>query len=67
MLKDGQVYVVSIEIYTGPRAPVGVLYFAKWLYPQLFADLDPEAVHREFLSRFHGLEAKGAWVYPGEH
>ena len=66
-VKDGRVYDISSEIYTGPRAPVGVLYFAKWLYPQLFADLDPEAVHKEFLSRFHGLEAKGAWVYPGEH
>ncbi len=66
-VKDGRVYVISSEIYTGPRAPVGVSYFAKWLYPQFFTDLDPEAVHREFLSRFHGLEAKGAWVYPGEH
>jgi iron complex transport system substrate-binding protein len=66
-VKDGRVYVISSEIYTGPRAPVGVAYFAKWLYPQLFADLDPGAMHKEFLSRFHGLEAKGAWVYPGEH
>jgi iron complex transport system substrate-binding protein len=65
-VKDGRVYVISSEIYTGPRAPVGIAYFAKWLYPELFADLSPEDIHREFLSRFHGLEAKGAWVYPGE-
>jgi len=63
-VKDGRVYVISSEIYTGPRSPVGVIYFAKWLYPQLFADLNPEAVHKEFLSRFYGLEDKGAWVYP---
>jgi iron complex transport system substrate-binding protein len=66
-IKDGRVYVISSEIYTGPRAPVGVAYFAKWLYPRLFADMDPEAVHKEFLSRFHGLETGGAWVYPGGH
>lgn len=66
-VKDGRVYVISSDIYTGPRAPVGVAYFAKWLYPQLFADLDPGAMHREFLSRFHGLEAEGTWVYPGGH
>ena len=65
-VKEGRVYVISSEIYTGPRAPVGVAYFAKWLYPKLFADLDPEAMHRELLSRFHGLEATGTWVYPSE-
>ncbi|SMB91224.1 iron complex transport system substrate-binding protein [Thermanaeromonas toyohensis ToBE] len=63
-VKEGRVYVISSEIYTGPRASVGIAYFAKWLYPKLFADLDPEAIHKEFLSRFHGLELKGTWVYP---
>lgn len=66
-VKDGRVYVISSEIYTGPRAPVGVAYFAKWLYPRIFADLDPGAMHKEFLSRFHGLEDNGVWVCPDEH
>jgi len=63
-VKNGRVYVLSSDIYTSPRTPVGIIYFAKWLYPELFADLDPGAIHREFLKKFHGLELKGSWVYP---
>jgi iron complex transport system substrate-binding protein len=59
-VKNRRIYVISSEIYTGPRALVGVLCFARWLHPQLFAKLNPEAVHKEFFSRFHGLEAEGA-------
>lgn len=63
-VKDGRVYVLSSEIYTGPRSFVGLAYFAKWLHPKLFADLDPDALHRDVLKRFHGLELKGAYVCP---
>lgn len=66
-VKEDRVYVISSEIYTGPRAAVGIAYFAKWLYPKLFTGLNPEAIHKEFLRRFHGLELKGAWVYPTTH
>lgn len=64
-VKNGRVYVISSDIYTGPRAVVGIAYFAKWIHPRLFADLDPAAIHKETLARFHGLEPEGAWVYPG--
>lgn len=66
-VKQGRVYVISSDIYTGPRAVVGIAYFARWLHPQLFADLDPEAIHRELLRKFHGLTPQGAWVYPAGH
>jgi iron complex transport system substrate-binding protein len=63
-VKNGRVYIISSDVYTGPRAVVGIAYFAKWLHPQLFADLDPAAIHNEILTRFHGLKPEGAWVYP---
>lgn len=63
-VKQGKVYLLSSEIYTGPRVIVGLTYFAMWLYPELFKDVNPEAVHREMLERFHGIELKGAYVYP---
>ena len=67
-VKDDQVYIVSGgEITSGPRMIAGLAYFAKWLHPGLFADLDPGAVHREMLKNFYGLEAEGTWVYPGGH
>jgi iron complex transport system substrate-binding protein len=40
----------------------------KWLYPELFVDLDPEAIHQEYLTRFQGLDydldTHGVFVYP---
>ncbi|MEW6171517.1 MAG: stalk domain-containing protein [Bacillota bacterium] len=63
-VKQGKVYLLSSEIYTGPRGIVGLAYFAKWLYPDLFKDVNPEAIHKEMLQKFHGLELKGAYVYP---
>jgi len=47
-----------------PRDVVLLCYYAKWLYPRLFADLDPAAVHREIMEKFYKLEYKGIWVYP---
>ncbi|MDA8096246.1 MAG: ABC transporter substrate-binding protein [Clostridia bacterium] len=63
-VRQGKVYLISSEIYTGPRAIVGMAYMAKWLYPQHFKDVNPEAIHKEMLQKFHGIELKGAYVYP---
>lgn len=63
-VQQGKVYMLSSEIYTGPRAIVGMAYFAKWIYPELFRDVDPEAIHKEMLEKFHGIELKGAYAYP---
>ncbi len=41
---------------------------AKWFYPDLFEDLDPQAIHQEYLTRFQGLDYDldeyGVFVYP---
>lgn len=63
-VKSDKVYLLSSDIYVGPRMVVGMAYFAKWLHPELFHDLDPVAIHEEFLQKFHGIELKGAWIYP---
>jgi iron complex transport system substrate-binding protein len=43
---------------------VGLSYLAKWFYPEKFPDLDPEAIHKEYLERFQGLKYQGIFVYP---
>lgn len=63
-VKTGKVYLLSSEVYVGPRMVVGMVYLARWLHPEKFADLDPESIHQEFLKKFHQLEPEGAWVYP---
>jgi len=51
-------------VASGIRSVVGDLYLAKWFHPDLFKDIDPEAVHRELLQKFFGLEPDGVYVYP---
>jgi iron complex transport system substrate-binding protein len=63
-VRNNRVFLLSNEIWTGPRAPVGILYIAKWCYPDLFADIDPEVVHRNWLLKWHGKELKGIYAYP---
>ncbi len=67
-VKSDRVYVISGDFALGPQMTIGTLVVAKWLYPDLFADLDPGAIHREFLTEFMHVDPKiagaGAFVYP---
>lgn len=63
-VKHGRVYLVSSKITCAPRGAAGEYYIAKWLHPELFRDVNPEAVHREMLKKFYGEELRGVWVYP---
>jgi len=62
--KDERVHLMTTEITSRPRWFVGLSYLAKWFYPEKFLDLDPEAIHKEYLERFQGLEYQGIFVYP---
>ncbi len=41
---------------------------AKWFHPELFEDLDPQAIHQEYVTEFQGLDydlsEHGVFVYP---
>ncbi len=65
--KGNRIYVVHASFFQGPDSPLGVLYFAKWLYPDLFEDLNPQTAHQEYLDKFqhidYDLNEQGAFVY----
>lgn len=62
-VKNGQVYLYSYELeYV--RGFIGTIFMAKWFHPELFEDLDPEAIHKEYLEQFEGIPYKGAYTYP---
>ncbi|MCK4735358.1 MAG: ABC transporter substrate-binding protein, partial [Methanophagales archaeon] len=72
-VKERRVYVISCRIVSygsaaGCRGFFHRLYLAKWFHPGLFEDLDPKAIHQEYLTRFQGLDydldTKGVFVYP---
>jgi len=63
-VKNNRVYLISADIWTGPRAVIGIIQMAKWFYPGHFKDLNPKLIHRRYLERFLGLKYKGTFVYP---
>jgi len=70
-VKSGRVYIMVIGVNLGPKRPIANAYWAKWFQPELFVDLDPNAIHKEYLS-YQGIEYNldkhGVFVYhPEEH
>lgn len=65
-VQDQAVYLVGVDIYSRPAYIIGVSYLAKWLYPELFEDFDPQQVHQEYFELFHpGTPYDGIWTYTG--
>lgn len=52
----------------GPRFIAAQAYMVKWFHPELFPDLDPKAIHQEFIDKFlnidFNLDKHGVFVYP---
>jgi len=70
-VKNNQVHIITGAFTYRTPLPIGIAYQAKWYYPELFADLDPQALHQEYIDRFcPGLEFNvsehGVFVYPPE-
>ncbi len=63
-VKNGAIYCISIQVTSKPRYFVGAACLAKWFYPELFDDLDPEAMNKEYLERFQGMPYRGIYAYP---
>ena len=70
-VKDKEVYAMEERIIGGVRNFIGIGYLAKWLHPDLFEDLDPHAIHQEYLTRFQqidfNLNENGVFVYPSSN
>jgi iron complex transport system substrate-binding protein len=66
-IKNKRVYVCSSKI-VATTFFVGIAYTAKWFYPELFEDLDPKAIHQQYLTEFQELDydvyEHGVFVYP---
>ncbi|MEM2098605.1 MAG: ABC transporter substrate-binding protein [Candidatus Bathyarchaeia archaeon] len=62
-VKEGRVYIIKSALLV-ERQMIGLLYFAKWLHPSLFQDIDPTTVHTEYIRRFFSADLTGVFVYP---
>jgi iron complex transport system substrate-binding protein len=63
-IKNEKVYIYDSTIFTGLRYPIGALSWAKWFHPDLFSDIDVEAVHQELNQKFYGIPIEGVYTYP---
>lgn len=51
-VREQQVYAIWHPFYDNPYYFIALQRVAKWLHPELFASLDPEATFRELHERF---------------
>jgi len=69
-VKNGSVYIMDKGPTYGLDVPIAVVYWAKWFHPDLFSGLDPEAIHKQYLTEFQGLSSSlvdnGVFVYHPE-
>jgi iron complex transport system substrate-binding protein len=67
-VEEGKVYLYEDELMVTPRFVVGLAYMAKWFHPELFSDLDPQAIHQQYLTDFmridYDLSEHGVFAYP---
>ncbi len=65
---DDRVYVVTSSFGFGSPSPAALVRVASWLYPDHFSDIDPDAIHQDYLSRFTRsdplVRTGGAFYYP---
>ena len=68
-VETGDVYILSGNFRNDATGGfMGAAYMAKILHPGLFEDLNPEAIHQEYLTGYQGLDydldEHGVFVYP---
>jgi iron complex transport system substrate-binding protein len=67
-VQNDRVYLYLCDLIATPRCVVGIAYWAKLFHPTLFSDLDPQAIHQQYLTDFmridYDLSEHGVFVYP---
>ncbi|MBV8622482.1 MAG: ABC transporter substrate-binding protein [Herbaspirillum sp.] len=60
-VRSGQIYHISYYLAGGCSKIIGALQIAKWLYPERFADVDPEQAMKVWLEQFQNVPAPGGY------
>lgn len=62
-VKDGRMHSIYHQFYNSPYHFVAIQQIAKWLHPEEFEDLDPDATMAELHKRFMPFETDGQfWI-----
>ncbi|MEP5731149.1 MAG: ABC transporter substrate-binding protein [Sulfitobacter sp.] len=60
-VKNGRFHSVYHQFYNSPYHFVAMQAFAKWLHPELFADIDPDATMKELHDTFLPIDYSGVF------
>lgn len=60
-VKEGRAFAIWHHFYNSPFNVAAVQAFAKWLHPELFTDLDPQATLQTFYTRFQPIPLNGVY------
>jgi iron complex transport system substrate-binding protein len=66
-VKNDRVYIITNDHAITPCYPSALATIVKWFYPELFEDIDPQAIHQEYIDLMHipfNVYEQGAFVYP---
>jgi len=63
-VRNERVYVYNNEIVGRPSVVIGLVYIAKALYPDRFADINPGDILNEYSREFGFYTNKKEWIYP---
>jgi len=68
-VKNNHVYGIPKSLLSG-NTWLGTIYVAPLIHPELFGDIDPDAIHQEYLKKFLGVDFDvkndGIFVYPSQ-
>ena len=63
-VKEDKVFIISPTLSMAAMHVVGTAYLAKYFHPELFDDIQPEAILKEYFEDWQGVPYQGVYVYP---
>lgn len=63
-VQNDEVYLMSQFGHGGASKLVGAVYIAKWLYPELMTELDPQEIERQWLEDLQGFRYIDGHFHP---
>ncbi|OPY37802.1 MAG: Periplasmic binding protein [Methanoregula sp. PtaU1.Bin051] len=67
-VKNKRIYILSFRYVMGLSYPAARAQAVQWIYPDLFADMNPDAIHQEYVDMFYNVSydvtRNGAFHYP---
>ena len=66
-VKNERVYLITNDHAITPNYPSALATMAKWFYPDRFKDMDPQAIHQEYIDLMDisfDVYEQGTFVYP---